>query len=146
MFTAIYTVLLILSLGLIYFAGRTKAFRIQMTLILALLIGTAIAFANVGMEIGKSQSKSQFYGGPVRTLGMVFSEMSSEAAKGELHPLIEKVNRLNDLWHKTKFFEEDGGASLQTLYRELLNMGGIQTDVKNDTSSPKDTSVNQAND
>ena len=126
MLTAIYSILLILALILIYLAGKKKIYWMQMVLIFATLVGSAIAFTNLGIEIGKNYSESQFYNEPRRNLGMAFHQMSGEAKRGEISILTNKVNRLSELWNQTKFFEEDGGESLGELYIQLLDTGKVQ--------------------
>ena len=95
-------------------------------LVLALVLGTAIGAGNVGIEIGKSSSESQFYSVSQRTIGMAFCQMSNEGKRGETEVLVNKMNHLCELWRKTKFFEEDGGESLGKLCLLLLDTGKVQ--------------------
>lgn len=67
-----YIVGLIISIVLVYMAGKKGIFWLQIVLVLALVLATAIGAGNAGIEIGKSSSESQFYSVSQRTIGMAF--------------------------------------------------------------------------
>jgi hypothetical protein len=135
-----YTIGLIVSLVLVYMAGKRRIYWLQIILVLALVLGTAIGAGNVGMEIGKSSSESQFYSVSQRTIGMAFCQMSNEGKRGETEVLVNKVNHLCALWNKTKFFEEDGGKSLAALRLLLFDTGKVQpVDADNPDDPPLNT-------
>jgi hypothetical protein len=141
-----YIVGLIISIVLVYMAGKQRIFWLQIVLVLALVLATAIGAGNAGIEIGKSSSESQFYSVSQRTIGMAFCQMSDEGNRGETEVLVNKVNHLCELWRKTKFYEEDGGESLAELCLILLDTGKVQPVDTDNPDNPPLNSKNQLDD
>lgn len=70
-----------------------------------ILIGACFASVQLGIQIGRTLTESDF-GGPSRALGSAFAELESNMNNGNYQLATERLSYLSKNWYSIDFFRD----------------------------------------